>query len=173
MPFFCFWGEIVISHNASSDEQDTKTKRAQLGCDRNRKSSPEQFSIGRPTSAQSSSTPQPPAVIQEQERPSPISCQDRDADSQDATKPLHAGHAINIMDCAYFQHVVEDAYSSARRIASRAIAAAAYGLVGVYALSVAFPGVVPTVVSEVLPQANDDGLNMMADGSHDVGNVRH
>lgn len=79
------------------------------------------------------------------------------------------------MDSAYFQHALEDAYSSVRRIASRAIAIAAYGMVGVYALSIAFPGVIPAVMSDALPQANngDDSNNMIVDGPHDMGNIRH
>ncbi len=74
------------------------------------------------------------------------------------------------MDRDYFQHV-EEAYKSTVRVASRTIALAAYGIVGVYVLSVAFPSVLPTVMSDVLspPMNGDDSsMNMMANGSREM-----
>jgi len=73
------------------------------------------------------------------------------------------------MDRDYFQYV-EDASSSAMRIASRTIALAAYGMIGVYALSVTFQGIVPAVMSNVLPLVNDEdsSMDMMANGSHQM-----
>ena len=74
------------------------------------------------------------------------------------------------MDRDYFQHV-EEAYKSTVHVASRTIALAAYGIVGVYVLLVVFPSVLPTVMSDVLlPRMNDDysSMDMMANDSREI-----
>mmetsp|Transcript_8058 Transcript_8058/g.14120 ORF Transcript_8058/g.14120 Transcript_8058/m.14120 type:complete len:82 (-) Transcript_8058:290-535(-) len=75
------------------------------------------------------------------------------------------------MDRDYFQHVEEVSFS-ALRLASRAIAIMCYGGIGVYVLSVAFTGKLPTVMSDAMPQLIDEdpSLDMLANGSqgHEV-----
>ena len=80
------------------------------------------------------------------------------------------------MDRDYFQYV-EESSSSALRIASRTIAMAAYGMIGVYMLSVAITGTLPTVVLDILPRLiNEDSsmdIIMMANGSHEYEMIAH
>lgn len=78
------------------------------------------------------------------------------------------------MDRDYFQHV-EEASSSALRTASRALAIAVYGMIGVYVLSIAAPAASPVVVSDVLPRMinANTSVYVMANGPHEYEMMGH